>query len=54
MTATRVLEAIRRRDPDGRPSPPTVDDYRQFRRWVIETYGGRALVDYMGWGHAPD
>lgn len=47
-----ALDAIERRDPSGRESEPTQQDYDEHRRWAIDTYGPRIWATYKRepWG----
>lgn len=48
------LYAIQQRDPDGGEFEPTEEDYRQFRVWIVSTYGIDAWHDYMDGNWAPE
>lgn len=43
-----ILLAIRHSDPDGQATEPTDEDYRQFKAWVIATYGETIWQKYNG------
>lgn len=53
MAALRDMQS---RDPDGRETRPTQQDYAAFERWAVSTYGERLYWEYTrgGWGSAPE
>ncbi len=48
-----MTEAMRKkilnRDPDGWETRPTTIDYRNFKTWVIRTYGEAVWREYNGY-----
>lgn len=47
-TEEEILLAIRASDPDGQATEPTDEDYRQFKAWVVKTYGQDMWDRYTG------
>lgn len=57
MADLHTLRVIEGADPDGwEHREPTPQDYRAFRRWVVESHGQATYDEYMrgGWEPEPD
>lgn len=50
-----TLETIRSHDPDQWETEPREHDYREFKRWVVETYGESTWREYhSNWDKGSD